>query len=71
MIQRIVNDRREEVAVCVRYPGSPVEGRALKDGQHAACAIRVSIGPDTTEDEIGRFIDAFTAAQRKFRARAA
>ena len=41
------------------------------DDISAACAIRVSIGPDTTEDEIGRFIDAFTAAQGKFRARAA
>jgi len=34
-------------------------------------AIRVSLGPDTTTDDIGRFIDAFAAHHAKFRARAA
>ena len=41
------------------------------DEATARSAIRVSLGPTTTEDEIGRFIDAWTAAQRKRRARAA
>ena len=37
----------------------------------AGSAIRVSLGPATTKDEIGRFIDAFAAQHAKFRARAA
>lgn len=37
----------------------------------AASAIRVSLGPVTTEEDIGRFIDAWTASHGKFRARAA
>jgi cysteine desulfurase len=41
------------------------------DEQTAGSAIRVSLGPTTTEEEIGRFIDAWTAQYRKFRARAA
>ena len=32
---------------------------------------RVSLAPETTEDQIGRFIDAWTAAHARFRARAA
>jgi len=39
------------------------------DEDTARSAIRVSLGPTTTEDEIGRFIDAWTAAHRRFRAR--
>ncbi len=41
------------------------------DDEVASSAIRVSLGPDTTEEEIGRFIDAWTAQYRKFRQRAA
>jgi cysteine desulfurase len=37
------------------------------DKETAAEAIRVSLGPDTTEDEIGRFIEAW----RKLRTRTA
>ncbi|OJI94804.1 cysteine desulfurase [Planktotalea frisia] len=37
----------------------------------AACAIRVSLGPDTTEQEVLRFADAWLAQHDKFRARAA
>ncbi len=37
----------------------------------AACALRVSLGPQTTEQEVLRFADAFTAARRKQRSRAA
>jgi cysteine desulfurase len=37
----------------------------------ARSAIRVSIGPSTTEDEVLRFADAWLAAHRKHRARAA
>jgi cysteine desulfurase len=37
----------------------------------AACALRVSLGPGTTEDEVLRFADAFIAARRKQRNRAA
>ena len=37
----------------------------------AACAIRVSLGPLTTEEEVLRFADAFIAARRKQRNRAA
>ncbi|MDF0599446.1 cysteine desulfurase family protein [Psychromarinibacter sp. C21-152] len=41
------------------------------DDTVASSAIRVSLGPATTENDIGRFIDAWTAQYRKFRARAA
>jgi len=37
----------------------------------AGSAIRVSLGPETTEDEIGRFVDAWTKHYAKRRARAA
>lgn len=37
----------------------------------ASAAIRVSLGPDTTEDEIDGFVQAWLAQHRKFRARAA
>lgn len=37
----------------------------------AASAVRVSLGPETTEDEVLRFADAWTTAYRKMRARAA
>jgi cysteine desulfurase len=46
--------------------------RAMGYGEAAArSAVRVSLGPATTEDQIGRFVDAWGAAYRKFRARAA
>lgn len=41
------------------------------DDVAAASAIRVSIGPRTTEDEIDRFAAAWLAARRRFAARAA
>lgn len=41
------------------------------DENEAACAIRVSLGPKTTEDELRRFADAWRAARDKHRARAA
>ncbi|SMX34816.1 cysteine desulfurase family protein [Actibacterium lipolyticum] len=41
------------------------------DDVTASSAIRVSLGPDTTEDEISRFTDAWLARHEKFRARAA
>ncbi|TNC67565.1 cysteine desulfurase family protein [Rubellimicrobium roseum] len=37
----------------------------------SGCALRVSLGPDTTEEEVLRFADAFSAARRKQRSRAA
>ena len=37
----------------------------------AACAIRVSLGPETTEQEVLAFADAWLAQHDKFRARAA
>lgn len=37
----------------------------------AACAIRVSLGLETTEAEVRRFADAWLEKERKFRARAA
>lgn len=55
--------------------GKVRESRVLRamgyDEVTARSAIRVSLGPATTEDDIGRFIDAWTAAERKYRARAA
>lgn len=41
------------------------------DEDHASSAIRVSLGLDTTQEEIMRFADAWLAKQAKFRARAA
>lgn len=41
------------------------------DETTAGSAIRVSLGPNTTEDDIGRFIDAWTAQRARFLARAA
>ncbi|MEL7117186.1 MAG: cysteine desulfurase family protein [Pseudomonadota bacterium] len=41
------------------------------DDEVAGSAIRVSLGPTTTEEDIGRFVDAWTAGYRRFRARAA
>lgn len=41
------------------------------DEGSAGCALRVSLGPTTTEEEVLRFADAFTAARRKQRSRAA
>ncbi|MBP1804231.1 cysteine desulfurase family protein [Rubellimicrobium aerolatum] len=37
----------------------------------SGCALRVSLGPDTTEEEVLRFADAFLPARRKQRSRAA
>lgn len=37
----------------------------------AASAVRVSLGPQTTEEEVLRFADAWCAAQKKYRAKAA
>ena len=55
--------------------GKVRESRVLRamgyDAVTARSAIRVSLGPTTTESEIGRFIDAWSLAHRKFRARAA
>ena len=39
------------------------------DDTAAASALRVSIGPRTTEDEVLRFADAWIAQYRKARAR--
>ncbi|MBK1634564.1 cysteine desulfurase family protein [Rhodovulum adriaticum] len=51
------------------------ESRVLRamglDAVAAASAVRVSIGPDTTEEEIMRFAERWLAAERKFRGRAA
>jgi len=41
------------------------------DATAAGSALRVSIGPDTTEDDMARFVDAWSAAHQKYRARAA
>ncbi len=41
------------------------------DEATAGCAIRVSLGVQTTEDEVLRFADAFAAARRKQQSRAA
>jgi len=40
------------------------------DETHAASAVRVSIGPETTEEEVLRFAEAWIREQKKFRARA-
>ncbi len=41
------------------------------DETTAQSAIRVSLGLETTKDEVARFVDAWSAAHTKFRARAA
>ncbi|MEM7470113.1 MAG: cysteine desulfurase family protein [Pseudomonadota bacterium] len=41
------------------------------DDETAASAIRVSLGPDTTEEEVLRFAEAWCRAEQKFRVRAA
>ncbi len=41
------------------------------DDLASASAIRVSLGPTTTMDEVMRFADAWLAQHRKFRAKAA
>lgn len=55
--------------------GKVRESRVLRamgyDGVQAASAIRVSLGPRTTEDEMTRFADAWLAQRKKHRARAA
>ena len=55
--------------------GKVKESRVLRamgyDEDTARSAIRVSLGPTTTHENIERFIDAWTAAHQKFRARAA
>jgi len=55
--------------------GKVRESRALRamgyDGETARSAVRVSLGPSTTEEDIGRFIDAWTAARRRVAGRAA
>jgi len=38
---------------------------------HAHCAVRVSLGPATTEDEVMRFCEAWLSKQRRHRSRAA
>ncbi|WP_099824075.1 cysteine desulfurase family protein [Oceaniglobus indicus] len=40
------------------------------DEASAACAIRVSLGPDTRRDDVMRFAEAWTAQEKRFRARA-
>lgn len=40
-------------------------------GTEAASAIRVSLGPETTQDDVARFADAFVKLQTKFLARSA
>ncbi|MDA8746979.1 aminotransferase class V-fold PLP-dependent enzyme [Litoreibacter sp.] len=37
----------------------------------ASSAVRVSLGPETTKDEILRFVDAWSAAHKRFQAKAA
>jgi cysteine desulfurase len=41
------------------------------DASQASCAIRVSLGPTTTEDDILRFASSWGKAHAKFRARTA
>lgn len=41
------------------------------DAAASGCAVRISIGPGTTNEEVLRFADAWGLAFRKFRARAA
>ncbi|WP_380052028.1 cysteine desulfurase family protein [Falsihalocynthiibacter sp. SS001] len=39
------------------------------DDQEASCALRVSIGPETTEDQVLRFAEAWTSAHKRHAAR--
>jgi cysteine desulfurase len=39
------------------------------DDDEARCAIRISLGPETTEDEVLRFAESWSAAYRKHRSR--
>ncbi len=41
------------------------------DEAQAACAVRVSLGPETTEEEVLAFAQAWASQHKKFRARAA
>lgn len=41
------------------------------DDATASCAIRVSLGPETTKDQVTRFAQAWLDKEQKFRARAA
>lgn len=41
------------------------------DETEAACAVRISIGPETTQDEVTRFARAWATAHSRHRARAA
>lgn len=50
---------------------SRVLGAMGHDEITAASAIRVSLGPETTETDVLRFADAWLAKEQKFRARAA
>ncbi|WP_112322630.1 cysteine desulfurase family protein [Oceanibium sediminis] len=55
--------------------GKVKESRVLKamgyDGRHAASAIRVSLGPTTTEQEVLGFAQAWIGANQRWKARAA
>lgn len=55
--------------------GKVKESRVLRAMGHdeatARSAIRVSLGPDTTEQDIARFAEAWAAQHRKYRARVA
>ncbi len=55
--------------------GKVKESRVLRamgyDAEHARSAVRVSLGLATTKDDVLRFSEAWLAAHRKFRARAA
>ncbi|ETX16552.1 aminotransferase [Roseivivax halodurans JCM 10272] len=55
--------------------GKVRESRVLRamgyDGATASGAIRVSLGPDTQEDDVSRFVEAWLAGYEKFRAKAA
>lgn len=55
--------------------GKVRESRVLRamgfDASQAASAVRVSLGPETTEDEVLRFVQAWLGKEEKFRARSA
>lgn len=38
--------------------------------EHASCALRVSLGPTTTQDEVERFVETWTKAYARVRSRA-
>ncbi len=50
---------------------SRVLGAMGFDTVEAACAVRVSLGPETTEDDVLRFAECWLKHHEKFRARAA